>query len=119
MAANIGMMGATMGGSAAIPGAGGMAGAGIQAGAQMAGQIATGAVNILSSLLVGTATGGSTANASGVPLLPQRQPMQTGVAPMGRQYQDNRTYNITNLDEYRALQERDAAQQSNPFIGKF
>lgn len=119
MAANVGMMGATMGGSAAIPGAGGMAGAGIQAGAQMAGQIATGAVNILSSLLVGTATGGSTANASGVPLLPQRQPMQTGVAPMGQQYQDNRTYNITNLDEYRALQERDAAQQSNPFIGKF
>ena len=119
MAANVGMMGATMGGSAAIPGAGGMAGAGIQAGAQMAGQIATGAVNILSSLLVGTATGGSTANASGVPLLPQRQPMQTGVAPMGQQYVDNRQYHLTSLDQYTALQERTAAQQQDPYIAKY
>lgn len=111
---------ASLAGNTFAPGAGSAAGAGIQAGAAMAGQVASGAVNILSSLLVGTATNGSTASASGVPLLPQRAPMQTGVPAMGgEQYQDNRTYNITNMDEYKRLQERDAAQAANPFIGKF
>lgn len=115
-----GAMGATMGGSAVAGGMGaGQAGQMAQAGAQIAGEVAVGAVNILSSLLVGTATNGSTQSASGVPLLPQRSPMQTGVPQMGEQYTDNRTYNLTNLDEYRRLQERDAAQQANPWIGKF
>ena len=117
LAANLGMMGA--GGAGA--GIGGMPGvsAGIQAGAQMAGAVVNGAVNVLSSLMVGTATNGSTTSASGIPLLPQRQPMQTGVPAMGQQYQDNRTYNITNLDEYKRMQERDLAQSTNPYIGKF
>lgn len=122
LAAKGAIAGGTMGGGAALamaPGAGSAMDAGIQAGAQMAGAVVNGAVNILSSLMVGTATNGSTASASGIPLLPQRQPMQTGVPAMGQQYSDNRTYNLTNLDEYRRLQERDAAQQANPFIGKF
>lgn len=116
-----GAAGATMGGSAMAGGMGSsQAAQAAQAGAQIAGEVAVGAVNILSSLLVGTATNGSTPSASGVPLLPQRAPMQTGVPAMGGEsYQDNRTYNITNLDEYRRLQERDAAQQANPWIGKF
>lgn len=118
MAAQAGMMAGTMGAGAAMPGAGGAAGAGIQAGAQMAGAIATGAVNVLSSLLVGTATNGSTASASGVPLLPQRPEMQSGV-PSTQPYQDNRTYNLTNLDEYKRVQERDMAQNVMPFVGKY
>lgn len=122
LAAKGAIAGGTMGGGAALamaPGVSQGMDAGIQAGAQMAGAVVNGAVNILSSLLVGTATNGSTASASGIPLLPQRQSMQTGVPAMGQAYQDNRTYNITNLDEYRRLQERDAAQAANPFIGKF
>ena len=120
MAAQAGMMAGTMGGSAAIPGAGGAAGAGIQAGAQMAGAIATGAVNILSSLLVGTATNGSTASASGIPLLPQRQEMQTGVPAMqgGGRVHNGDIY-VTNLDEYRRTNERMDAQAAMPFIGKY
>lgn len=124
-AAQAAAIGASMGatGGAPVPGAsevGAIGGQFAQAGTKIAGEIAVGAVNVLSSLLVGTATNGSTASASGIPMLPQRQPMQTGVPDIaGRQYQDNRTYNLTNLDEYRRMQERDAAQAANPFIGKF
>lgn len=124
-AAQIGASAAAMGasGGAPVPGAsqaGAIGGQLIQSGAQIAGEVATGAVNILSSLLVGTATAGSTASPTGVPLLPQRQPMQTGVPAIQQQgYTDNRTYNLTNLDEYRAMQERDAAQRAMPWISKF
>jgi hypothetical protein len=121
MAIQAGAAGATMGGSAAMGGMGaGQAGQAAQAGAQIAGQVASSAVNILSSLGVGTLTGGSTAQASGIPLLPQRQPVQTGVPAQGQgPYQDNRTYHLTNLDQYRALQEREAAQKQDPYLARF
>lgn len=106
-----------MGASGAMGGAGaGTAGAGIQAGAAIAGEAIDAGVNILSSFLVGNVTGGSTAQASGVPLLPQRAPMQTGVPPVQN---DNRTYNLTNLDAYKQMQARDQAQQQMPFLSKF
>lgn len=114
---------ASMAGGAAgagAPGAGAgaaMAGAGIQAGAQIAGQVATGAVNILSSLGVGTLTGGSTAQASGVPLLPQRQPMQSGVPQ--RVHQGDNHYHVTNLQEFKRTEERLAAQQQAPYLSTF
>lgn len=114
-----GAAGGTMG--AGAPGgaaAGAMAAQGIQAGAQMAGQIATGAVNILSSLLVGSATGGSTGSASGVPLLPQRAPMQSGV-PAINQRVYNGGIHVTNLDEFRRTTERMDAQAAMPHINKF
>lgn len=122
MAANLGMMGMSGGGGAAlgaIPGAGAGVSAGIQAGAQMAGAVVNGAVNILSSLMVGTATNGSTASASGVPLLPQRQPMQTGVPAMQQGRVHNGDVYVTNLDEYRRTNERMDAQAAMPFIGKY
>lgn len=117
MAAQIGITAGTMG--AGGP-AGGAAAQGIQAGAQMAGQIATGAVNILSSLLVGTATPGSTASASGVPLLPQRQPMQTGVPQIQQQvHNGDVNYHLTNLDEFSRTQQRLEAQNVMPWVGKY
>ncbi|OQW34512.1 MAG: hypothetical protein A4E20_10860 [Nitrospira sp. SG-bin2] len=117
-AGSIAAMAASLGGNAAAPGAGSAAGAGIQAGAQIAGSIATGAANILSSLMVGTVTPGSTAQASGIPLLPQRQPMQTGVPPVNQ-----RVYNggihVTNLDEFKRTTEMMDAQAQMPWISKF
>jgi hypothetical protein len=108
-----------MGASAAMPGAGGGAGAGIQAGAQMAGAIANGAVNILSSFLVGTATAGSTASASGTPMLPQRPPVQSGVPAMGGGRVHNGDIYVTDLADYRRTTERMDAQAAMPFIGKY
>ncbi|QNL30740.1 tape measure protein [Mycobacterium phage Estes] len=99
------------------PAAGGAGGAGIQAGAQIAGSAITGGLNILSSLLVGTATGGSTASASGVPLLPERQQQQTGVPQINAV--DNRQYHVTNLDEFKRVQQTSDAQAAMPFIGKY
>lgn len=114
-----GSAGATMGAGAPAGAAAGAAAAqGIQAGAQMAGQIATGAVNILSSLLVGSATPGSTASASGVPLLPQRQPMQSGV-PAVNQRNHYGDVHVTDLDEFSRRQQRMDAQDVMPYISKF
>lgn len=108
MAAAIGSMG--MGGGAA--------GSMISAGAQMGGQAATAAVNILSSLLVGTATNGSTSSASGVPLLPQRSPMQSGV-PAINQRNHYGDIHVVDLDEFGRRQQRMDAQDVLPHIGKF
>ncbi|QNJ56834.1 tape measure protein [Mycobacterium phage Reindeer] len=108
-------------GSVAAPGAGqaaGVAGQAAQAAAAIGGQVINGAVNILSSLAVGTATNGSTASASGVPLLPTRQPQQTGV-PQVVQRVDNRQYHITNLDEFKRVQAVSDAQAAMPYIGKY
>lgn len=114
-----GSAGATMGAGAPAGAAAGAAAAqGIQAGAQMAGQIATGAVNILSSLFVGSATPGSTASASGVPLLPQRQPMQSGV-PAVNQRNHYGDVHVTDLDEFARRQQRMDAQDVLPYISKF
>jgi hypothetical protein len=118
------MMAGTMGAGAAAGGMGGMGGGGgggqlAEAGAKIAGDVAVGAVNVISSLLVGTATNGSTASASGVPMLPQRQPVQSGVpaVPSGRVH--NGDIYLTNMDEYRRTQERMDAQAQMPFIGKY
>lgn len=116
-AAQLAIDGGTMGVGAA--GGGSAAAAGIQAGAQMAGQVATGAVNILSSLMVGTMTGGSTGSASGVPLLPQRQPMQAGGVQPIMQRVHNGDINVTNLDEFKRQQQLMDAQDAMPFIGKY
>lgn len=97
---------------------GGAASSLIAGGAQIAGSVATGALNILSSLLVGTATSGSTASASGVPLLPQRQGDQ-GVPNIVPQQVNNQTYNISSMHELSRLQEQVAAQNAMPFIGKY
>jgi len=91
----------------------------IQAGSQMAGTAINSGLNILSSLLVGTATNGSTASASGVPLLPQRQPMQSGVPAISQGRVHNGDVYLTNMDEYRRTQERMDAQAAMPFIGKY
>jgi hypothetical protein len=99
--------------------AGSAAAQGIQAGAQMIGQVATGAVNILSSLAVGSLSNGSTQSASGIPLLPQRAPVQNGVAPVMQQRIHNGDINVTNLDEFKRTQNRMDAQDSMPFIGKY
>lgn len=117
-------MGASMGvsGGAPIPGAsqaGAIGGQLAQAGAQIGGEWATGLVNILSSLMVGTATNGSTPSASGIPLLPQRQPMQTGVPRVSQGRVHNGDVYVTNMDDYRRTQERMDAQAAMPFIGKY
>ncbi|WP_099021268.1 ADP-ribosyltransferase [Mycolicibacterium palauense] len=121
MAASGASMGATAGAGGLAGGAGGqLAGAGIQAGFQIGGQIATGLTNVLSSLLVGTATNGSTASASGTPLLPA-QPDTSGVPSMvqGRVHNGDNVYQLTNLDEFKRQQRTTAAQEAMPYIGKY
>lgn len=107
---------ASMATNMGAPGAGGAAGQGIQAGFQMGGQAISGAVNILSSLMVGTATGGSTQSASGIPMMPSRQPQQTGVPKL---VNDNRQYHVTNLDEFKRVQQTSDAQAAMPYIQKY
>lgn len=107
---------ASMATNMGAPGAGGAAGQGIQAGFQIGGQAISGAVNILSSLMVGTATGGSTQSASGIPMMPQRQPQQTGVPKL---VNDNRQYHVTNLDEFKRVQQTSDAQAAMPYIQKY
>jgi hypothetical protein len=122
MAAQAGMAAGSFGASSAIaaaPGVGSSMSSGIQAGAQMAGAITNGAVNILSSLLVGTATSGSTASASGTPMLPQRQPVQSGVPAIGGGRVHNGDIYVTDLADYRRTTERMDAQAAMPFIGKY
>jgi hypothetical protein len=119
MAIEAGAAGGTMGaGAPAGAAAGAAASQGIQAGAQMVGQIATAGVNILSSLLVGSATNGTTSSASGVPMLPQRQPMQSGVPPVVNQRIHQGDIHLTNLDEFRRTQQRMDAQDMAP-ISKY
>lgn len=127
-AANVGSLismavsAASAAGGMTAPGAGAggqAAGQAIQAGAQIAGAAINSGVNIISSLLVGTATNGSTASASGVPLLPQRQPMQSGVPAMNTGRVHNGDIYVTNLDDYRRTTERMDAQATMPFIGKY
>ncbi|ALF00322.1 tape measure protein [Mycobacterium phage Archie] len=110
-------MGAGAAGAAGAPGAGaagGAAGAGIQAGAQIAGQVASGAVNILSSLLVGTLSGGSSPNAYGAPVLPQ-QPQGSGLGgpAVVNNYGDIHT---ASYDQFYQGQQRREAQTQVPFL---
>ncbi|OYN81780.1 hypothetical protein [Mycolicibacterium sphagni] len=93
---------------------GGAAGSGIQAAAEMGGQWASGAMNILSSLLVGTApgSGGTTQNAYGAPVLPQGPPQsQQGGPAIVNNYGDIHT---ADYSEFHRGQERMLAQQVGP-----
>lgn len=103
--------------SVAMPGAGGAAGGLIGSGFQIGGQVAASAMNILSSLMVGTATSGSTASASGVPLLPARQ-QQSPVAPVYQKVH-NGDVNVTSFDDLKRTQDRLDAQQQMPYINKY
>lgn len=114
MAAQMGITAGTMGAGAA---GSGMASQGIQAGAQMAGAAISSAVNILSSLGVGTVTAGSTGSASGVPLLPRQPNENTGVRTMNRNHYGDVV--VGNMDEYTRTQRRIEAQQSMPYISPF
>ncbi|ALF01473.1 tape measure protein [Mycobacterium phage Nicholas] len=113
MAASAALSAGTMGAGAA---AAGPASSGIQAGAQMAGQVATGALNILSSLLVGTAPGqtGTTQNAYGAPVLPQGPPQSQPRGPaVVNNYGDIHT---ANYEEFHRGQQRREAQTQAPFL---
>lgn len=96
--------------------AAGAAGSMAAAGVQMAGQAVAGGVNVLSSLLVGTLTGGSTANASGTPMLPKEgaQPGQRG--PM-IQNVFNGGVHTSNLDQWNQNQQRREQQQVAAYQG--
>ena len=100
------------------PGAGSVAGGAasqvIAAGAQMAGQVVNGAVNVLSSLLVGTATPAQTGQGYGAPLL-----APTPAQPQAN-YQSIHNGNIVtnNLTEYQRLKDRKEAQRSAPFFNR-
>lgn len=107
MAIGAGTMGAGAGPAA------GAAGAGIQAGFQMAGQVASGAANVLSSLLVGTATPASTGQGYGQSMIPQ--------APAPRNFQSIHNGDVTvgSMSEYTRTQERMTAQRQAGFMNRF
>ncbi|QOC56682.1 tape measure protein [Mycobacterium phage Tyson] len=104
-------------GAAGAPGAGqgaALAASAVQGGAQIAGQVANGAVNILSSLLVGTLSGGTTQNAYGAPVLPQGPPQSGGGGPaVVNNYGDIHT---ASYDEFYRGQQRREAQQQAPIL---
>lgn len=101
---------------AALPGAGvagAAASAGIQAGFQIGGQVASGAMNILSSLGVGTLTPGTTAGAYGDPMLPKPQAPQVAGPRVVNNYGDIHT---ASYDQFYQGQQRREAQQQAPFL---
>lgn len=105
----------TMGAGAAAAGPAGAAASQLTAaGFQMAGKVASGFANILSSLAVGTVTGGTTGQGYGAPLLKQ-QP-EAGV----RNFQSIHNGNIVtnNLEEYSRLRDRKDAQRALPFLNR-
>jgi hypothetical protein len=102
-------------GGAPIPGAGQATSALVSAGFQMAGDVAVGAANIISALLVGTATPSQTGQGYGAPLLPQQQ-QQGG----GNNFQSIHNGNVVtnNLTEYSRLKDRKDAQKAAPFFNR-
>ncbi|KPG47288.1 hypothetical protein [Mycobacteroides immunogenum] len=95
--------------------AGGAAGSLAAAGVQMGGQAVAGAANILSSLLVGTLTSGSTANPSGVPMLPQEQQKQAAGPKIVNNF--NGGIHTSNLEQWKQQQDRREAQQAASYMG--
>lgn len=95
--------------------AGGAAGSLAAAGVQMGGQAVAGAANILSSLLVGTLTGGSTANPSGVPMLPQEGQKQAAGPRIVNNF--NGGIHTSNLEQWNQNQQRREAQQAASYMG--
>lgn len=114
-AASLAAAGATSGASAAVPGGSAAASALISAGTQMAGDVAVGAANILSSLLVGTVTPSQTGQGYGAPLLPQ-QPQGSSVSNFQSIHNGNVVTN--NLSEYSRLKDRKDAQKAAPFFNR-
>ena len=108
-------LGASFGASAAVPGANQLASSIINAGTQVAGDLAVGAANVVSALLVGTVTPSETSGGYGAPLLPQQQP-QGG----GTNFQSIHNGNVVtnNLSEYTRLEERKRAQREAPFMNR-
>jgi hypothetical protein len=100
---------------APIPGAGQATSALVSAGFQMAGDVAVGAANIISSLLVGTVTPSDTGQGYGAPLLPQQQP---GAAMNNFQSIHNGNVVTNNLSEYSRLKDRKDAQKAAPFFSR-
>jgi hypothetical protein len=132
MAAGAGSMG--MGGGAG----GAAAGSLIQGGMQMAGQFASGLLNVLSSAGVGTVAGiGTKATPSGAPLLPQNPVMGFGKLPDQGQMQGQQqggqgggngplimnVYNggihTQNMDEWQRRQQLLERQQEQPLTNTF
>jgi hypothetical protein len=116
-AAAIGATAASAGanGGVPIPGAGQAASAITSAGFQMAGDVAVGAANIISSLLVGTVTPSDTGQGYGAPLLPQQQP---GAGMNNFQSIHNGNVVTNNLSEYSRLKDRKDAQRAAPFFSR-
>lgn len=110
-AAALGMSG--LSGGAASPAAG-AASTAIAAGAAMAGEVASGAANVIASLLVGTVTPAETGQGYGAPLLPQ--PQQRAVSNFQSVHNGNIVTN--NLEEYNRLKDRKDAQKSIPFFNR-
>lgn len=108
--------GASFGGSAGAGAAGAVAGAAIQAGAQIAGNVADGAVNVLSSFLVGSVTPSQTGQGYGAPLLPA--PPQQSQGGVTNQSIHNGNVVTNNLTEYNRLKDRKDAQKSAPFMNR-
>jgi hypothetical protein len=81
----------------------------------MAGQVAVGAANIISSLLVGTVTPSDTGQGYGAPLLPQQQP---GAGMNNFQSIHNGNIVTNNLSEYSRLKDRKDAQKAAPFFNR-
>jgi hypothetical protein len=81
----------------------------------MAGDVAVGAANVLSALLVGTVTPSQTGQGYGAPLLPQQQ-QQGG----GNNFQSIHNGNVVtnNLSEYSRLKDRKDAQKAAPFFNR-
>jgi hypothetical protein len=114
-AASLAAAGSTSGASAAIPGGSAAASALISAGTQMAGDVAVGAANVISSFLVGTVTPSQTGQGYGAPLLPQQQP-----GGGGNNFQSIHNGNVVtnNLSEYSRLKDRKDAQKAAPFFNR-
>jgi len=106
-------MGAT--GGAPVPGAGQAASALVSEGFQIAGDVAAGAANIVSSFLVGTVTPSETGQGYGAPLLPQ-QPQGGGMNNFQSIHNGNIVTN--NLSEYSRLKDRKDAQKAAPFFNR-
>ena len=110
---SIASMGAT--GGAPVPGAGQAASALVSEGFQIAGDVAAGAANIVSSFLVGTVTPSETGQGYGAPLLPQ-QPQGGGMNNFQSIHNGNIVTN--NLSEYSRLKDRKDAQKAAPFFNR-
>jgi hypothetical protein len=115
-----GQIGATVvgaaGGAAPVPGAGAAsaaAGMAISQGAQVIAEDASAALNVLSSLGVGTLTPGTTAGAYGSPLLPQQQDASLSGPKVVNNYGDIHT---ASYEQFYQGQQRRESQQQAPYI---